>query len=104
MPFEILVTHVNSHFRKTALNTHSLWSSIHIWPRNSVNKVAEYVERSGRHKLDVQLDLLHLGYDAKIQQMISLVLPHSFRWRTPYYQSVDGVQGNSYCGPVPKHR
>lgn len=100
MPFEILVTHVNSHFRKTALNTHSLWSSIHIWPRNSVNKVAEYVERSGRHKLDVQIDLLHPGYDAKIQQMISLVLPHSFRWRTLYYRSVDEVQGNSVLSHI----
>lgn len=100
MPFEILLTHVNSHFRKTALNTHSLWSSIHIWPRNSANRVAEYVERSGRHKLDVQIDLLHPGYDAKIQQMISLVLPHSFRWRTLYYRSVDEVQGNSVLSHI----
>ncbi|KAF8733433.1 hypothetical protein AX14_003867 [Amanita brunnescens Koide BX004] len=100
LPFEILVTHVNSHFRKTALITHSLWSSIHIGPGNSVNKVAEYMERSGRHKLDVQIDLLHPGYDAKIQQMISLVVPHSFRWRTLYYRSVDAVQGNSVLSHI----
>lgn len=95
MPFEILVTHVDSHFRKIALNTHSLWSSIHIEPGNFVSKVAAYIERSGRYKLDLRIELLHPGFDAKIQQMISLVLPHAFRWRTLYYRSVYQVQENS---------
>ncbi|KAF8348214.1 hypothetical protein F5887DRAFT_952674 [Amanita rubescens] len=64
MPFEILVAHVDSHFRKIALNTHfSL-------PGNSISKVAAYTERSGRHKLDLRIELLHPGFDAKIQQMI----------------------------------
>ncbi|KIL65837.1 hypothetical protein M378DRAFT_439927 [Amanita muscaria Koide BX008] len=87
LPFEILVSHVNSHFRRTALSSSTLWSSIRITFVKSTSEVATYIERSGCCKLDVQLTLSHSSLE-KTQELIELILPHSFRWRTFYYRSV----------------
>ncbi|KAK2467885.1 hypothetical protein APHAL10511_000180 [Amanita phalloides] len=92
MPFEILITHVNSRFRKIALNTHYLWSCIRIGTGKSTRKVAAYIQRSGRYKLEVQLNQSHIELDERVKQMVNLILPHSFRWRTFYYTSVYEAQ------------
>ncbi|KAF8627805.1 hypothetical protein AX15_004231 [Amanita polypyramis BW_CC] len=96
LPFEILATHVNLHFRRIALNTQILWSFIRIGPGKSLSKAAEYIKRSGGCKLDVQLDLPRAELNENAQQMIGLILQESSRWRAFYYRSDCEIQG----GPV----
>ncbi|PFH46181.1 hypothetical protein AMATHDRAFT_70410 [Amanita thiersii Skay4041] len=88
IPFEILITHINSHFRRIAIGTRVLWSVISISPTISLNKVITYIERSAGCMLDVRVDLPpNSVVDKGLRRMIELALSHSSRWRTFSYVS-----------------
>lgn len=56
-PFEVLVTHVGSHFRNVALKTCVLWSQITISPAFQSAEIGTYLERSSGCGLGVRMDL-----------------------------------------------
>lgn len=87
LAFEILMTHVSSHFREIAIGTHTLWASIHITTTRTVEELAVYMARSDECALSVRID--DSTPIAKAREKINLILPCVDR----YHQlTIDTIQ------------
>jgi hypothetical protein len=82
--FEVLVSHVSSHWRAVALGCPALWSNIRGWmaPSRILEEFETYLERSKGYPLDVTF-----SFDSALPQseremaLISLISAHVGRWR-----------------------
>lgn len=82
--FEVVASHVSSHWRETALGTSLLWNNIHlhITPRNNgehhAQQLMAYLTRSGNCPLDISLRII---VPENIPRFLGLLVPHADRWR-----------------------
>ncbi|KAF8972990.1 hypothetical protein BDZ97DRAFT_643584 [Flammula alnicola] len=84
-PFEVIVSHTCSYFRKVALANPRLWTSIHIYAPCRLRCIIEAIARSGACGLDIRIDLTVQEPqmdDVMLGQMMDLILPQSHRWRS----------------------
>lgn len=89
-PFEITITHVNSHLRTVALHTCKLWSFIHVntgvqSTRTVVERTETYLHRSGGHLLDLRIELNgsvgNYKNEVDLQRAMEMIGAGSKRWR-----------------------
>ncbi|GLB37679.1 hypothetical protein LshimejAT787_0407300 [Lyophyllum shimeji] len=82
-PFEVLVTHISSHFRNVALATCLLWSRITVTPgARDDGQIESYLERSSECGLGVRMDLRGVDTpDALTMTKTAVVFHHSHRYR-----------------------
>ncbi|KII85661.1 hypothetical protein PLICRDRAFT_324778 [Plicaturopsis crispa FD-325 SS-3] len=86
LPFQVLVSHVCSHWRSVAIEAPSLWRQIRFTQAPPFSKAAAYIARSKGISLDIVLDCtpedddLHYSLD-DLHEMLKLVIPHAARWR-----------------------
>lgn len=88
-PFEVLASHVSSHWREVALRTPLLWNTITLSIRASspgslaaamgraTARLKAYLLRSDSSILDINLRT----YESPILELIDLLIPHAHRWR-----------------------
>jgi hypothetical protein len=88
-PFEVLVSHVSTHWRDVAINTHLLWRFIDISPGRSMAGVASYIARSNGCPLDVRLDLSQSVWNPKgvATEVLDMIISHLGRWHRFSVQS-----------------
>ncbi|KAG6896636.1 hypothetical protein C0992_006973 [Termitomyces sp. T32_za158] len=80
--FEVLVTHVSSHFRKVAIGTPQLWSDITISSRISSAELETYLVRTSGCALDVRIETgLSVPMNPLMIAQIDAVITHSNRYR-----------------------
>lgn len=89
--FPLHITHVTRQWRALAIDTPHLWTTIQITRRSSIDAVRETISRSGTCELDVNFLFLPRREDSPtrrlrelthIRDAVSLLLPHSSRFRT----------------------
>src|ERR1700722_1617286 len=93
--FEVLVSHVSSHWRAVALASPSLWTNIsRTMSPNCTGKlgVEVYLERSKACPLDISFHL-DSSEEADDATLISLIVAHVGRWRQVFIHLLDN---NSY--------
>ena len=82
-PFEVVASHVSTHWRETVLKTPLLWNDIHLFitPRNDgdhhAQRLMAYLTRSGTCLLDITL---HIWTSQNVSQFLGLLRPHANRW------------------------
>ncbi|KAF8197915.1 hypothetical protein BJ912DRAFT_1020570 [Pholiota molesta] len=85
--FEATAPRICSYFRKVALATPRLWTTIHVHEASRLENIVEMLARSGDCKLDIRIDLAVQDpqMDAEIlDPIIHNILQHSHRWRSLY--------------------
>ncbi|RDB17731.1 hypothetical protein Hypma_001154 [Hypsizygus marmoreus] len=81
--FEVLITHVSSHFRNVAISTCMLWTSIDISPARSTEEISTYLSRSNHCQLFIRIDLEgELSLSARTMANIEIALHHLYRYRS----------------------
>ncbi|KAF8070694.1 hypothetical protein FPV67DRAFT_1037792 [Lyophyllum atratum] len=81
-PFEILVTHVSSHFRNVAIGTHLLWSRITVSPAFRGAEIETYLARSNGCGLGVRMELGGVRTpNSQTMQKANMVALHSRRYQ-----------------------
>lgn len=87
IPFEVVVSHVSSHWRGVILTTPFLWTSIDVYSIPSLVWTQIYLERSKKCPVDVRLDLHHIEkrYNRHstllVKNILDVIVPHIDRWR-----------------------
>lgn len=80
--YEVLVTHVSSHFREVAIGTPQLWSDITISPRISSAELETYLVRTSGCALNVRIETgLSVPMNPPMIAQIETILIHSNRYR-----------------------
>jgi hypothetical protein len=80
IPFRLLVSQVCRHWRQVALGSSILWTRVDAVSTTPLELVAEYLQRSKAHGLDLRIVLR--GPDAiDDQRILQLVIGHVTRWR-----------------------
>ncbi|KAG6914491.1 hypothetical protein DXG01_016952 [Tephrocybe rancida] len=88
--FEILVTHVSSHFRDVAMTSPLLWSSILLTPHISMAEMGAYLARSEGCWLSVRIETSIPFYISPlIMAQIDAIVPYSQRYRQLVINSVE---------------
>ncbi|KAF7428310.1 hypothetical protein PC9H_007531 [Pleurotus ostreatus] len=96
--FEVLVSHVDQHWRHVALSTRSLWRRIDIIPRKTITELQTYHDRSKTCPTDIRLD--HWSWkDLVPQVLIDLVMHNDRGWR----QAVINISTAKHYHPFLKH-
>lgn len=93
--FEMVVSHVCSRFRAISLQTPILWTIIEASPIQPTEIIETYLLRSKACPLDIRLDFYGDPEDeysdgeegSNLQSVLSLLLPHSDRWKRVFIQS-----------------
>ncbi|KAF5380424.1 hypothetical protein D9615_004647 [Tricholomella constricta] len=89
-PFEVLVSHVSSHFRNVAIGTHLLWSYITIGPALRGEEIETYLDRSNGCGLGVRMDLSGARIPNPLTMAkINMAVPHSHRYQR---LTIDSIQ------------
>ena len=78
--FEVIVSHVSSHFRNVAIGTRKLWRSIDITMLQSMESMAAYIARSDGCGLHVRLDFGGQEPRAEDLAKFRVVLAHTNRY------------------------
>lgn len=85
LPFEILVSHVCSHWREVATGTPSLWTTIHCVTLraydNSMKHCAVYLERSIPCLLDMRFYLTPPSCSPNVLSLLDMIIANVGRWR-----------------------
>ena len=117
--FQILVSHVCSHWRRIALRTSSLWTTLHFREPSHISRAQAYLNRcmtTGTHLLDILVDTVaqedHLPgvtlCKDEIRDVFEVIIPHVRRWRAFHLKIRDNEckgQARHYlgsCGPAPR--
>jgi hypothetical protein len=117
--FQILVSHVCSHWRRIALRTSSLWTTLHFREPSHISRAQAYLIRcmtTGTHLLDILVDTVaqedHLPgvtlCKDEIRDVFEVIIPHVKRWRAFHLKIRDNEckgQARHYlgsCGPAPR--
>ncbi|KAJ3898555.1 hypothetical protein F5879DRAFT_909806 [Lentinula edodes] len=92
--FPLTISHTCSRWRKVSISTGSLWTSIRLCLPYSLNQLTylrTWLSRSRSYPLDILLDFRdeewdweeedHLFTHDAAKEIISVILPHSKRWR-----------------------
>ncbi|KAG5639122.1 hypothetical protein H0H81_006711 [Sphagnurus paluster] len=87
-PFEVLVTHVCSHFRKVAIGTQVLWSSVTLGA--TLHKIETYLARSYSCRLSVRVELDNTT-PTSTHSKVDLVVPHCHRYQDLVIDTVCGA-------------
>ncbi|KAF9010668.1 hypothetical protein BDQ17DRAFT_1203027, partial [Cyathus striatus] len=95
--FELVISHVSSHFREVAINTHRLWTSIQMRPGRSLECILTYIRRSAACPLDIRIDLSGCVHNpgGMTTEMLDIIIPQAHRWRYLYITSEREVTENS---------
>ncbi|KDQ25913.1 hypothetical protein PLEOSDRAFT_160514 [Pleurotus ostreatus PC15] len=56
LPFELLVSHVNHHWRCVAIATPSLWRNVAVVPEKTIEETQTYLERSKTYPTEIRVD------------------------------------------------
>ncbi|KAF8179874.1 hypothetical protein BJ912DRAFT_982058 [Pholiota molesta] len=83
--FEATASRICSYFRKVALATPRLWTTIHVHGASRLENIVEMLARSGDCKLDIRVDLAKQDpqMDAEnLDPIIHILLQYSLRWRS----------------------
>lgn len=110
LPFERVLSHVDSTWRFIAFASASLWSRIHILRDRPLSKAAaiEYLKRSKIELLDGQIDCgTGDSEDAYLTTMLwEIVIPNAERWRSIVVRGDDlaGIQLLNVCPEVTLHK
>ncbi|KAJ2916132.1 hypothetical protein MD484_g4289, partial [Candolleomyces efflorescens] len=116
--FQILVSHVCQRWRTIALQTPTLWTTLHLGEPVHLARAAAYLERcstSSTYLLDILVDTVasedHIeGVTLcrdEIVQVFDLIIPHVRHWRSFHLKIRDNqckLQARHYlstCGPAP---
>jgi hypothetical protein len=97
--FEILMSHVSSHFRNVALGTRKLWRSIDITRVQSMESIATYISRSDGCGLLIRLDFGAQAPSADELAKFDVILPHSDRYHRLIIDTVNEAMEN----PIIRH-
>ena len=92
LPFEVILSHVSSHWRTVAITTPVLWTTIAIYSSRS-DCAANYFQRSGSQLLlDIRIDIYNadrhsgkywwLRGDGLVKSVVKTLLPHIHRARS----------------------
>jgi hypothetical protein len=84
-PFESVVSHTCTYFRRVAFATPRLWTAFSIHENCPNELIAEYIARSGECLLDVRVDLTVQKLqknETNLNATLQMILPLSFRWRS----------------------
>ncbi|PPQ92823.1 hypothetical protein CVT25_004311 [Psilocybe cyanescens] len=118
--FQVIVSHVCHHWRQVALNTQSLWTTLHFGHPSHLSRAEVYLARcststtflldilvntvaSETHDRDPQRTL----YDAELLAIFQIIVPHVKRWRAFHLKISDNLCKStarrflSSCGPAP---
>ncbi|KAG6826657.1 hypothetical protein H0H92_014948 [Tricholoma furcatifolium] len=88
-PFEILVTHVSSHFREVATGTPQLWSDITINSRLSRTEMETYLARASGCELALRLEVEpSFSMNPLVMANVDTIIPHSNRCRQLVINSI----------------
>ncbi|KZP24159.1 hypothetical protein FIBSPDRAFT_930115 [Athelia psychrophila] len=80
--FEVLVSHISSHWRQVALTTPSLWTTIRRVERcNRLDRIAAYLERSRSSLINLQVYIGSEDDEGDVSRFSELVEPHFNRVR-----------------------
>jgi hypothetical protein len=88
--FEVIISHVTSHWRHVAVNASCLWNKIYVSSRSSLDKLRTYLERSQTCPLHLRV-VLH----ENIITNLALLTPHVNRWRTFSTISNNGARNDA---------
>ncbi|KAL0577029.1 hypothetical protein V5O48_004963 [Marasmius crinis-equi] len=91
LPFEVQVSHISGQWRRVALGTPSLWTTICVEPVVSLSELEAYLQRSRPCPLDVSITCDGPPYDDEHTQehkeRFVLALAHINRWRRCWFHS-----------------
>lgn len=78
--FEVLVSHVDQHWRHVALNTLTLWRRIDIIPSRTITELQTYLDRSKSCPTDIRLD--QWPWNDTVPHVLTNLVMHTDRgWR-----------------------
>jgi F-box-like len=97
--FEVMMSHICSHFRNVALDTHKLWRSIDITGVQSIESVTTYISRSDHCGLRVRLDFSAQAPSVDELVKFDVILPHSDRYNRLIIYTVNEPMDN----PIVRH-
>jgi len=80
LPFPLLVSSINKHWRDVALNSPGVWSCVYISGRQPLDVTRTWIRRSKGCMLDVTLNLRFVR-QADVDPIIDIIVPHVGRWR-----------------------
>jgi hypothetical protein len=82
---EVIVSHITKRFRTAALSAPSLWTEIYASPCRAPEELKAYLERSRACAVDIRLDLSKCccskRHQGMVNNILSMITPHSRRWR-----------------------
>jgi hypothetical protein len=83
LPFEIVVSHVTSHWRAIAINSPRLWNTIESTYSEpmALERLSAYLARSKASPLDVDFEIYQNPFTFDRSIMLYMILPHVGRWR-----------------------
>ncbi|RDB25515.1 hypothetical protein Hypma_006476 [Hypsizygus marmoreus] len=103
-PFEVIASHVSTHWRGIALGTPLLWNDIHITvtPRTNVfdramHRLTAYLTRSDPSLVDI---LLQIMVPEKVPGFLHELTPHAIRWHRVSISISPGCSPNDIYGPL----
>lgn len=89
IPYEVMISHVSSHWRDVALDTPQLWTRIDIYSLHSLAWIPSYLARSSTLPIDVRFDIWQSDRSSSsipaattILPLIEATLPHIERWQS----------------------
>src|ERR1700728_807674 len=80
LPFPLLVSSINKHWRDVALNSPDVWSCVYVSGWQPLEVTRTWIRRSRGCMLDVTLNLRFIK-QADVDLIIDLIVPHVGRWR-----------------------
>ena len=92
--FEVVVSHVSSHFRNVAIGTRKLWRSIDITRVQSVESMVTYIARSDGYGLRVRLNFDGREPRAAELAKFNVILAHSDRYHRLVIDTVSEAMDN----------
>lgn len=99
LSFEVLISHVSSHFRSVALSTRKLWRSIDITLVQSIESIAAYISRSDGCGLLVRIKFDEEEPSEDELANFDVILPHSVR----YHRLVVHIVNEAMDNPIIRH-
>ncbi|PPQ63692.1 hypothetical protein CVT24_004577 [Panaeolus cyanescens] len=95
IPPEIVLSHVNSHFRAVAISTPALWCQLFISASISSSEIETYLSRSSHSLISIRAHLSSDSFEEqdRLQDLLDLVIPESGRWKSlAAFQSIESVK------------
>ncbi|KAG6880110.1 hypothetical protein C0992_005817 [Termitomyces sp. T32_za158] len=98
-PFEVVVSHVSTHWRSVALGTASLWSAINLHVTNqtrshALERLSAQLTRSAQCLLDISL---HLSVSDGVSDILYHLVPHAERWFRVSISTDQGSKDDIYA-------